>query len=136
MVWGIYLIVPRHRLGVNMVVLDDLGRVLLLKHLFHPYAPWGLPGGWLNRDEDPTDCGLRELREETGLTAVPGPILLAQRDKFISHVGIIFMAYVQPGPITLNGEIMEAGWFAVDTLPDLLTPTTRQAIDTAVKLIN
>ena len=70
MVWGIYLFTPRHRVGVNVVVMDERQRVLLLKHVFHPQSPWGLPGGWLSRHEDPKEGVLRELREETGLTAV------------------------------------------------------------------
>ncbi|MCA9977389.1 MAG: hypothetical protein KC413_16635, partial [Anaerolineales bacterium] len=32
---GIYLVVPRHRVGVTAVALDDQQRVLLLRHVFH-----------------------------------------------------------------------------------------------------
>ena len=70
MILAVHLIVPKQRIGVGLVVFDEQDRVLLLKHVFHPKTPWGLPGGWLGRDESPEQCALRELMEETGLTAV------------------------------------------------------------------
>ena len=70
MAWGIRLVVPKQRIGAGLVALDEEDRVLLLRHVFHPYTPWGIPGGWLNRHEAPADGVLRELKEETGLTAV------------------------------------------------------------------
>ncbi len=132
MVWGVYLVVPRHQIGINMVALDDQGRVLLLKHVFHPTAPWGLPGGWLGRREDPKQCVLRELREETGLTAVPGPVLLTEYNDRPPHISIIFLAHVEPGPVTLSSEILEVRWFSPDALPYPLMPVTYRVIDTAV----
>ena len=41
------------------------GQVLLVEHVFHPYAPWGLPGGWIDRNESPSQTAvIRELQEE------------------------------------------------------------------------
>jgi ADP-ribose pyrophosphatase YjhB (NUDIX family) len=132
---GIYLVIPRHQVGVNVVALDEQARVLLLRHVFHPYTPWGLPGGWLGRGEEPEACALRELREETGLTAVPGPILLLERDREMSNIGIIYLVHIQPGTIQLSSEILEARWFSVAELPSPLSPFARRAIETAVNLM-
>ena len=42
--------------------------VLLIQRKYPPMVGyWGLPGGFVERDEDPLDAVLRELKEETGL---------------------------------------------------------------------
>ena len=61
-----------------------------------------------------------------------GPPLLTTYDAQPPHVGIIFLAAVQSGEMQLSGEILEAGWFPVQALPQPLSPTVLQAIDTAV----
>lgn len=115
-----------------MVALDERNRVLLLRHVFHPEYPWGLPGGWLGRNEPPDQGVLRELREETGLTAVLGPTLLVRREDHPPHIGIAYLGYVQPGAFSLSGEIIEAAWFDPDDLPPLY-PFMDDAIQIALK---
>jgi ADP-ribose pyrophosphatase YjhB (NUDIX family) len=131
---GIQTVVPRHRIGVALVLLDEQGRVLLLNHVFHPHVPWGLPGGWLSRNEDPEACALRELKEETGLVARIGPILHFMWEEVPPHVNVAYLGYVEPGAVTLSAEILELGWFTVDSLPAPLLPFTRDAIAAALQL--
>jgi len=129
MMAGLTVLTPRHRVGVNMVPLDAEGRVLLLKHVFHPFVPWGLPGGWLGRGEEPEACVLRELEEETGLEARLGPLVLAAAKPFPQHLVLVYAGYVTPGPLCLSGEIIEAGWFTRDALPQPLLHSTSEAIE-------
>ncbi|NKQ35940.1 MAG: NUDIX domain-containing protein [Chloroflexi bacterium] len=130
--WGVKIVVPRHRVGVALVALDDENRVFLLHHVFHPAAPWGLPAGWLERKESPADGILRELREETGLTAVLGQPLSIEYSDIANHIGIVYTGRIQPGTPQLSGEILAAEWFPVDQLPDDMLPFTRDMIETAV----
>ncbi len=131
MIWGIYLTVPSQRIGVAVVALDGKGRVFMLRHVFHPAWPWGLPGGWLKRNEAPTEGALRELKEETGLTAEIGPPLLISHGTSPAHTGIAFKVDLLPGDLTLSPEIMEASWFPVEELPAPLNPFVKEAISAA-----
>ena len=131
LVGAIVFLVPKRRLGVNLVPLNAKGQVLLLRHVFHPHVPWGLPGGWLGRGESPATGALREFHEETGLTAVLGPVIHVENGTNPDHIGIAYLGYVEPGPLTLSNEILTADWFTADRLPPLL-PFARQAIDIAV----
>ncbi|HKE97884.1 MAG TPA: NUDIX domain-containing protein [Actinomycetes bacterium] len=56
----------RFRGNVGLVVLDPLGRVLLLRRADHPDA-WQLPQGGVEPGETPAAAARRELLEETGL---------------------------------------------------------------------
>jgi 8-oxo-dGTP diphosphatase len=55
------------RIGVGVIVLDG-PRVLLIKRGKPPrLGQWSIPGGHLELGEGVLDCGVREVREETGL---------------------------------------------------------------------
>ncbi|MEJ2748311.1 MAG: NUDIX domain-containing protein [Anaerolineae bacterium] len=129
--WGIRLVVPRHRVGVVLVIMDEANRVLLLDHVFHPHQSWGLPGGWLDANESPAEGVLRELKEETGLTAVLTTILFAEKQQNPPHLGIAYLGRLQGGALQLSSEIIEAGWFAPDELPGPLLPFHRAALAAA-----
>ena len=103
------------------------------RHVFHPYFEWGLPGGWLKKDEAPTAGVLRELREETGLTADLGPPVSVSHNLTPPHIGIAYMGKLNPGDMALSHEIMETGWFELDNLPVPLSPHTQEAIRSAVQ---
>ena len=57
--------------GVCVVPVTDDGQVLLVRQFRYPFGCVTLeaPAGKLNGNEPPLDCGIRELREETGAQA-------------------------------------------------------------------
>lgn len=134
MLWGIRAVVPRHRIGVALVAFNEADQVLMLRHVFHPITPWGVPGGWLGGHESPADGVLRELREETGLSAVLAPAIYTVYDPYPPHIGIMYLGYIQPGPFVLSAEIIEAAWFSPDELPGPMLPHLREAITRAAQL--
>lgn len=134
MAGAVRLVVPSHRIGVALVAFNAEGEVLLLRHVFHPEIPWGLPGGWLTRNENPVAGLIREVREETGLEATVGPPALIAHRKNPSHLAMAYLGWVKPGPLTLSAEILEARWFSLSDLPQPEHPLTRQAASAAEPL--
>ncbi len=121
----------RYTVGVAAVVFDERGRVLLVEHAYHPRYPWGLPGGWIDRDEDPADGVLRELKEELQLEA--RVISVAHVCKTASqHIDIAFRCQAR-GPVgSLNHELLEYEWVEEEQLPTLKR-FHRQAIEAACR---
>ena len=46
-------------------------RYALVKGRYH--QKWSFPKGHLQEEEDPFDCAMREIKEETGLEVLPAP---------------------------------------------------------------
>lgn len=132
--WGVRTFVPRQRVGVALVAFNANEEVLLLRHVFHTSTPWGLPGGWLSRDEAPAAGLARELREETGLEALIGPVVCAEHQAEPPHIVLAFLGSVHPGPMVFSGEILDGGWFHLERLPHPLWPFTERAIAAALPL--
>jgi len=126
--WGVRATVPRQRVGVALVAFNANEEVFLLRHVFHPAGPWGLPGGWLNRNEAPADGVARELREETGLGVNLGPVIHVDHEKQPPHIVMAYLGHIEPGPMRFSIEVLEAQWFALDRLPHPLWPFARRVI--------
>lgn len=131
MAWGVRAAVPRQRVGVALVAFNTDEEVFLLRHVFHTAIPWGLPGGWLARDEAPAHGVARELREETGLSAVIGPAVCVAHEPSPPHIALAYLGWIAPGPMALNAEVLEGRWFAADELPQPLAPFAQRAIAAA-----
>ncbi|MCB9076577.1 MAG: NUDIX hydrolase [Anaerolineaceae bacterium] len=75
---AVKLFAPRNQVGVMAAIFNDLGQVLLVEHVFRPQQPWGLPGGWVERGEDPAHSIQRELQEELNLTVEVKKLLFCE----------------------------------------------------------
>lgn len=116
--WGLFLANAKFNHGAVGVYQDSQGRVLVLRHVFRRSYPWGFPSGFVSVGEDATTAALRELKEETGLTAEVnhvGPTqLVAKRHLETMVYGQADSAQV----LALSREIFEARWVSPGQLPE------------------
>jgi len=119
-------------LGVRGVALDDRGRVFLVRHSYVP--GWYLPGGGVELGETVEAALIRELMEEGGIALGEAPelfgIYLNRAVSVRDHV-VVYVCrrcrQVKP-PHLPNLEILEAGFFAPDALPQGATEGTRRRL--------
>ncbi len=130
---AVKIVVPGRRMGAGVVVFNEAGQILLLRHAFHGSHPWGLPGGWLNRKEEPADAVMRELREETGLTARLGPVIWFGNTIKPPDLNAYYIATHPVGDYKLSFEIIEAKWFEPDKLPSQMLQMTHDVIGRAIQ---
>jgi ADP-ribose pyrophosphatase YjhB (NUDIX family) len=126
---------PWQRAAAYVVCRDGDGRVLLT-HLHLPgqwaHRSWTLPGGGMDWGEQPADTALRELQEETGLSASLGRLLGVWSQWIDGHqaitgtpghaLAVIFEATPTSGELLTEfppGSTDGAAWFAVDEIAAL-----------------
>ena len=111
---------------VLFTIHDGRLQVLLIRRANEPHKGcWGLPGGFVEIDEDLEACALRELREETGVSGIYLEQLYTfgkpDRDP---RERVITVAYYALAPreslaVRAGSDAGAADWFAVGELPDL-----------------
>jgi ADP-ribose pyrophosphatase YjhB (NUDIX family) len=131
--WGVRLVEPRFMVTAGAVVTDDKGRVLLLEHRFRAGSGWGIPGGFLEKGEQPEEALRRELREEIGLELESAEIAFARTLKRPHQIEIIFRCRPKGSLGRNNAEIKSAEWFELDKLPQGLGRDQRRLINHALK---
>ena len=115
--------------GVSVVLTNQAGEILLLRHSYGPPV-WALPGGGLKRGEDPAKCAMREVYEELGvkLAALEPFSALKEELSGSPHTAHLFTALCDVQPVPDGREVVEACFFPAHALPDQLGDTTRRRI--------
>jgi ADP-ribose pyrophosphatase YjhB (NUDIX family) len=117
----------RFTASAAVVITNGGGKVLLLEHVLRPRSGWGMPGGFLERGEQPDDGIRREIREETGIDLVG---LKNIRTRTIgSHIEFIFSATTPADPAFISREIIQWKWFDPADLPKGLPGSQRIIIE-------
>jgi len=118
-------------LGVRALVIDDKGRVFLVKHSY--VSGWHLPGGGVEAGETIVQALARELQEEGNIDLTEPPqlhgVFFNDRVSRRDHVALfVVRGFRQPAAPLPNHEIIAHGFFAVDAMPNDTTAATRARI--------
>jgi 8-oxo-dGTP diphosphatase len=131
--------------GVSAVVLrDDLepGRMHLLLTRRSDTGRWSLPAGIVEPSEHPAAAILRELLEETRITAEVERLALLRTDPDVVYpngdrcqfVAMCFRCrYVSGQAQVGDEESIDVAWFPADELPEELNDIQRRRISCALQ---
>lgn len=133
---GIGLASRAMTLGVRVLVRDDQGRILLVRHTYVP--GWYLPGGGVERGETIQQAVRKELREECAIEALEEPKLFGvyrnSRTSRYDHVALFICSqWQQLETKVADHEIAELGFFDYDNLPEGTTVPTRNRLAEMIK---
>lgn len=121
-------------LTASALILDDAGRVLLIKENYGRRR-YGLPGGTVEAGESPIRATVREAREEVGVEVAVGHLIgcyfFAWAEPWLAFVFRCTITQGEPA-IPPTGEIAAVGWFDPGELPAPLTNVAPLAIADAV----
>lgn len=111
------------------------GRILLVRRAIEPfYGCWDIPGGFLEAEEHPAACVVREIEEETGLRIRLTALLGIYMDTYSAEdeytLNIHYLAEVVSGKPRPASDALELAWFAPNELPvDLAFRSDYQALE-------
>lgn len=113
--------------GSAVIVMNDRNEILL--QLRSDTNDWGVPGGGLELGDSFEEAAIRELQEETGLTAHNLELLklVSGQDFYfryphgdeVYNVTAIFRANRVTGELRHDDESLELAYFDLDSLPHL-----------------
>ncbi|MCL2068864.1 MAG: NUDIX hydrolase [Oscillospiraceae bacterium] len=114
--------VVEHNGGVAILAVDDADNIIMVRQFRYGVGEslLELPAGKLERGEDPAECGLRELREETGMEAGEYSLLarMYPTPAYCSECIYIYLARkLKPAPGGQNldeNEILEAVYIPLE----------------------
>ena len=117
------------KVGVGAVVRDDAGRLLLVQRGVPPgKGLWALPAGYVDAGEDPREAAAREVREETGLEVVCGAVVDVYPGGGGASFFLAFEARLLGGRLAAADDALDAGFFALDALPELAFASTEDVV--------
>ncbi len=116
--------------GCRILAFDGAGRVLLVRHSYGS-GNWMLPGGGINRGEEPLAAALRELQEECGCQLEkPWLFAVVQEPLYGARNQVHLISGLAVGIPRGDGrEVIELGFFSAEQLPRPLSPALAERIE-------
>lgn len=114
---------PTYALGAVALIEFD-GKVLALEQVHR--RGFSLPGGLVDRGEQPADAVRREVQEETGLRIDPGDAITVVFDPRVRHADVIFRVICDHEPeVDVASEAYAFRWLDLRQWPESDYSTAR-----------
>lgn len=111
---------PKHSVSVAGVVVDDQGRVLVIRR--DDTGHWQPPGGILELDETFEEGVRREVLEETGLAVGVERLTGVYKNLTDGIVALVFRCRPVSGTISPTAEAREVQWMERDEAAATMNP--------------
>jgi 8-oxo-dGTP diphosphatase len=103
------------------VVIEEDNRILLVKRKYEPYkGDWSFPAGFMEYDESPEQCAIREIKEELNvdveLDGLFG-VYSGMDDPRTHAILIMYWAKIKGGELKPGDDAEEIGFFAKEEVP-------------------
>jgi 8-oxo-dGTP diphosphatase len=121
------------RIGAGAFVVDEHRHVLLVRHTYGPLN-WELPGGASQAGESIVETALRELAEETGLSATALRLTGLYYDPEADNHHAMFLCRVDGDavPKPSSPEVSACEYWPREALPRPISDFTIRRIDDAL----
>lgn len=109
------------KVGADAAVFDPDGRILLVQRADD--ATWCLPCGWVDPNESPEACAVRETWEETGLHVRPLQLVAVLNRpagvdvRIHGMVAVVYLCEVIGGALAVSHESLDVRYWRIEDVP-------------------
>lgn len=108
----------RFSVSVSGAVTDGDGRLLAIQR--EDNGHWEPPGGLVDPGESLVETLIREVREETGLSVVPGTLSGVYQNMKRDIIAMVFSCTVASGELSTSEETTRVRWLQPDEISELM----------------
>jgi 8-oxo-dGTP diphosphatase len=123
-----------------VIILNEKNEVVVIKRKFEPKAGgWALPSGYIEIDQNPEDCAVDEMREETGLEGKVEKFLGYFSDYSPIYEKVIsfgFLMTIIGGELQAGDDAVEARYVSLDNLPEICFPSHVAFLEKVKKILS
>lgn len=120
------------------VYFNNNREILLVRRNVDPKrGEWCLPGGFVEIDETPEQCCLRELKEETNLQGEINSLMEVYLSDSLIYKSVLVIGYLMSnvkGEMRAGDDSEAVRFFSIDRLPTIAFESHRSLINDGVKL--
>ena len=109
------------------IILNDKNELVVIKRKYEPNAGgWALPSGYVEIDQNPAECAVDEMKEETGLD---GEVIVQlgydteYSPIYEKVISFGFLMKITGGKLQAGDDAVEARYVSFDELPKIVFPS-------------